>query len=451
MISFFNKFKFNTVIFLVVFSLEIFFIVILNANKEIQGISFNLQIIDMDYPGSAGDSWYSLYRGGYFAQLTDIPSSETWIARLWPPGMPFWYALISIVSFHSTFVPLIHVIFIIFIWVFISMIPLFKAQKLTTKIFGLIFALYLLTSMPVRNWILGYGIFYSEGLSIAAFLIGISLGLSKSQFGSKYFKHKLILSGLFIAFAGSVRTIFAFSFELAIIIVATITLMNNVIFKKKNSYREIYKKSIFILLGYMLLSLPLHIDAFNQFRSLTYTDGISQTWKFAWTETKEMNSRNLNAYVGYGVNGFCESYPLKCSELNKNDLFSYSDNQLYLEALSSISSNPLPFIINRLEVVNNNFIKSYDMEPFHYLIWIIPFGIAFIHLFISKFLYKKSIENMEFVNLSVSVVLLASFFSVVVLIPSGFEPRYGFPIFFIICFTSALLFVDQIDQGKKYL
>ena len=353
-----------------------------------------------------------------------IPISS-WLLKAWPPGMGIYYAFLSKITFSSSYFLLLHIFIVVIGWSALLTFPILKAQSFKTAVLRALLAISLIHLGLFEEWLFSGFVIYSETLGLLLFF-GFIVFFSNAQSSSlkQYSRMKAIAAGILLAMAAYVRIVF----DLAAVVFLALTLA--ILFlrlkTKKNSasQRNSMRAPLIISGVFLLLTLPWRLFAYSELESnsFTFASNSNGAWVNAWTPTKNWEVGGNSYFVGVGINHLCVSYPDSCEKL---DSLKMIEPNLYMkEGISAITSNPRPWIENRLEVFFNSFktASNFSFLPYGWILSILFFSYS-ITSFCVIFLRRRfSFQDDKHVLITTSVILTSV--TVMPLILTAFEPRY---------------------------
>lgn len=362
------------------------------------------------------------------ASQDEIPKSSFWIINLWPPGMPALEAVLLKVSAENFGV--VYAATIAFLWSVLILIFTLRVLREFgyLKAFGSA-SLLMLTS-PLQSWILGNGIFYAEGVSVAAYIFGLICVVLASEGGSSATKKStwMILSGCSIAISAYFRSTFS-TLELVMVlwvIFAAIALIFPRILSKFKVTRaragSDLKKIIVGLVVVATLMEPWFQFTTNEIRGVRAWSVVSGNFvRGAWAQRSV--SPDFLKEGGYGW--ACELNVKLCAEISNFESSTgtlYPLTDLVKSLVLTVLANPVAYLVDRFHFIGLGwFSDDASMGTLSIISGIVLLaGFCAVIWLCFEGAFKRSIN-----------LLLVPLFSFALLLPcfiGHVEPRYFIPL-----------------------
>jgi hypothetical protein len=350
--------------------------------------------------------------------LNEITVHQVWVTNLWPPGMLVLNAVL--LRFFGDSFGLAFAVFTMLIWS--TLISLF-ALKLRVR-FGvngaLLLSTLLIISPPIQSWILGYGLFYAEGISVAAFLVG-SICLLEMSRQIKYLNsmHWGILAGIFFSIAAYFRTTFS-NIQFALLGsagIATVVLVAALLSKKSNRLVALVKVQVSGIITSWIVLLSL-MEPWLQFKNTRDWSIVGDMFfRGVWRERSTLPDFAISA--GWG----CEINEEFCKEVQDYESVTgalFPIEEMRSETFLTAIFNPIEYVQDRFTFISESwFFGPTSADPkFVGLIILFLFGWTLAVL-------VGSVMKFEFSSLAIflSILLLAA-----PLMIGHIEPRYLIPL-----------------------
>jgi len=353
-----------------------------------------------------------------------IPISP-WLLKAWPPGMGVYYAFLSKVTFSSSYFLLLHVFIVVIGWSALLTFPILKARSFKTAVLRSLLAICLIHLGLFEEWLFSGFVIYSETLGLLLFF-GFIVFFSNIQSSSlkQYARIKAIIAGILLAMAAYVRIVFDLAAVVFLASMVAIFLIRLSIKRYSATQKNSMRTPLIICGIFLLLTLPWRLFAYSELESnsLTFASNSNGAWVNAWTPTKNWKAGGNLYFVEVGINHLCVSYPDTCEQL---DTLKVKEPNLYMnKGISAITSNPRPWIENRIKVFFNSFktASNFNLLPYGWILSIIFFFFSITSCCVIFFRRRFSFQDDKHVLIVTSIILTSV--TVMPLILTAFEPRY---------------------------
>lgn len=275
-------------------------------------------------------------------------SSLGYLVIQWPPGMYLVYAANEVASLPTT----AYVALVVALWTVVLSLPSWLCARTGRYLSALSAALLIIALPPLSGWVLGQGLYFSEGLGIGLFLLSICCVMTAILRETSRM-WVFAFSGASLAAAAYFRSVFDL---VGISLVTLFLIWGAVSAIRLRTWRGTPAKLANWAVPYVLLTLPwralvrLHIGP-----ALTFNLNTEQVWRTNWMPASILDS----FFVRYGLNGTCQAFPHECSRIASAELgftsnvaysgygvFSASDFQRF--TIEAILSDPSQWLASRL-------------------------------------------------------------------------------------------------------
>jgi hypothetical protein len=391
------------------------------------------------------DYAYYINLANYFNQNQSYIPISSWLLKAWPPGMGFYYAFISKLTFDSSYFLALHIFLMIFGWSALLTYPVMKSSSLKTSLMKGAIAALLINLSLFKEWLFSGFIIYSEALGLLLFFSFIVFFCkTQSDTLTELPKLKIVIAGVLLAMAAYVRIVFDLAALVFITIVALIYLVRLFAKKKLKINENSMRGSLYICLIFLMLTLPWRIFAFSELdsKSATFASNSNGAWVNAWTPTENWDVDGNSYFVSVGINHLCVSYPVACLELNSSG--SIESNEFRKKGVTSIVSNPRPWLENRSRVFLSSFKNSSQSNLFlHGWVFSTLVGLYTMINFFKTVIRRKFRYHDERLLLTATSFILTGI-TIMPLILTAFEPRYLYTLailpWFILLYSSEFTF-----------
>ncbi len=359
--------------------------------------------------------------------LGGLTSDKLWVINLWPPGMVWLNAYLS--TLFGNFFGVSYAVLTALTWsALISYVGIEALRK-----FGVFaaftFSSLVLVSSPFQSWIFGWGLFYAEGFSTAAYLSALIFLIKSSRSSKTSARVSLaVLSGTLFAIAAYFRASYSLIESLLLvstILVAFITLLGHYVRK----VRHLKKPSLSLLssFGAAWLAMFILMEPWLRFveesvrydRSWTVVSG--NFFRGAWVDRSL-----LPDFLASGGGGWaCIIDRVFCKEVNEFELS--TGTQFPLEQMQQMTvftalGNPLEYLADRFHFMVNGWFSNEGSMGAINLVW---GTILFVGLVFFLFLALKVLIQGEAV---IIFILATATILALPLFVGHIEPRYFIPI-----------------------
>jgi hypothetical protein len=416
-------------LFLIAFVFVLTFVSIFSwgiANQNLGADLFNSAKELSDIFGY-GDNGSFLKAAIELQELGGLTNEKPWVINIWPPGMVWLNALL--IQVFGSYFALAYASLLAITWA--SLIS-YVALKVLNK-FGLFsafaFSALLLASSPLQVWIFGFGFFYSEGFSTAAFIWGLILLIESSQTQNRVHIVSLgVLSGSMLAIAAYFRASYSI-LETGLFVFALLTgialILGNAVkglFRLKRLFAPVFLSTTSAWVSMFLLMEPWlrFVESSIRFqRSWSVVSG--NFFRGAWSERSL-----LPAFLSDGGGGWaCILEPDFCSEIAKFE--SSTGGQFPIDEITSRTVqaailNPTEFLQDRLFFLSKGWFSVESSMGNPNLIWgaISLAAILWLSIVMAKRILKG---ELVFVVVFGSIAIL-----LIPMMVGHVEPRYFVPI-----------------------
>jgi hypothetical protein len=328
------------------------------------------------------DSYFYLSTGLDLRSPLSLSSDSNFALRQWPPGMPVLYGILSLIPKVPIGISL--GVLTAVLWATCASLSISKAKTTGTYAVGIALWVILLTSQPLKSWIFGSGILYTEGISNAlaclAMILLVNEGKERSE--SRFF---LVVIGVLLALAAHFKATFEFTILIGtvILIVARVSLWLVSLILKSNrrsmisngrsaSLGAISKKIIIfsrersasttIFYTAFALTIPWRLTKNFLFYRGTYnfewTHHTSQYWGHRWMPSAWLEEKGSGWFAENGGNSGCILDPNFCDFIALNEVPSggeYGGNGFYSQSdfrkftVETMLENPVRSFTTRAE------------------------------------------------------------------------------------------------------
>lgn len=347
--------------------------------------------------------------------ISKIAPDNYWVFSLWPPGMPVLDAAILRLIPNDLWFGVILGATVATLWgLFLGYLAYLTYKKFNIWL-GLFFLLFSVGIGPIHDWILDFGIFYSESFSTLFFFFGLTLVIK--FFRSDARVENLILpatiSGVTFAAAAYFRAAF-FNIYYWLVLVAVlagtsliIRCISRVIRNAKPEKEKRFNKiKILIFSGVAAISMHVTMNPWMGYLEKTI-NGTGQ-WSTVggafiagiWTERESHPGFIQEGGVGWG----CKIDPVKCNQIQiaqQNPDTVLNTKKLFKEAVLSAAAHPIEYLQDRIKFNGLAFFSSeYSGVGKNTNI---PYGLAILGAF--GYVVRLMLQNRIFLFSSTLLVL----------------------------------------------
>lgn len=363
-----------------------------------------------------------------------LTQNQHWVINLWPPGMVLLDAYL--LRYFGMHFAIAYAISIGFIWTFMTSIFTLRIYRKYGPLLAFLSATILIVCSPLQIWIFDFGLFYAEGVSMAAFLLGLVLLLRGSQTDSNALTAAHgIGAGTALAVAAYFRSTFS-TLEMGLLgisIVLLIFLAFKRITRKEKSSQVNLRKNL-LLIGSGWLSMFTLMEPWLQFT----TNSIRETraWSVVsaifvrniWVERQSTADFMQDGGVGWG----CEIDSEFCSQvmsLEKLSGVQYPLGEMVVKTIKAVISNPVAYIADRFHFISVGWFSDEASMGKMSLVWGFVLLVGFI--LTTTILLRMASKG----DISATFILLACVLLTAPALVGHIEPRYFIPLklmFFIV-------------------
>lgn len=336
---------------LVQFSILLLFIFFQGLHTPHAGVPLQTAPEDMAKLFGGGDS------GSYLNAALDLTANGqntqawTWVLNLWPPGMVWLDAIIIRLS------PLDFGVSIGLVTALVWSLPLsllswpfMRTRK--SALIVLLVELAILGTSPFQSWMFDEGLFYSDGLAVAFYLLGLSLVVNRVRSNAPI--QVWIRDGIYVGMSFAAALYFRAAFNLVpwALAAVAITISAVVIAKKvrRKPIGDLGRQAVLLIVA--TLTVPLLMQPYaayvQQDRARTQfvmTDDLvyAGVWKHNTIATSPQWLLNGGLSVG------CDIDPSECALIQREqaDGKVFTPTELRNALIKSIATHPLQFLGNR--------------------------------------------------------------------------------------------------------
>lgn len=290
--------------------------------------------------------------------LNGITADKYWVLNLWPPGMPALEAMI--LHLRADQFGIIYCSLISTIWSFIFILFAYKLLSTRGAVSAFFGASAVLLMAPFKDWILGEGIFYAEGISMAAFFAAL-VSLIKSSSPEIQIRQAIawgIYSGLFLAVASYFRSTFS-TIEIALGVASLLTLCLRFMSSRVRvgAWTPAHLSRAFATTSASFATMFLLMEPWLDYGTLALRG--TRAWSLVtglfirgtWQD-RETSAGFLKAG---GIGWACKLDPSYCEFIKSNELSSgepFPINLLTEKMLTAALSKPLDYLADRFRFIS---------------------------------------------------------------------------------------------------
>lgn len=362
-------------------------------------------------------------------KLNGLTENKSWVLNLWPPGMPTLEAFLLKLggSAFATF----YCLLVTIIWSFLISVVSRKIARHYGYLAAGLGAAIILTGTPLQVWIFGDGIFYAEGVSMAAFVAAlvclikaaepISTSAEKTGWG--------ILTGTFLALSAYFRSTFS-TIEIALGVALVISLL--VTFSPRLTSKIGLTRSVMMshtrTTGAIFAVMFALMEPWFEFTMFVTRQG-TRSWSLvsgifvrgAWQERDTSAGFLKSGGVGWACEldkSFCES--VQQFESATGTLYPIQD--LARHMIATVLTHPLSYIQDRMYFISTGWFS------FENSMGTLAIASGLITLF--GFILVLTLSTRAALNGHLLMALIP-LFSLMIFIPAligHIEPRYFMPL-----------------------
>jgi hypothetical protein len=374
-----------------------------------------------------GDNGSFLKAAIELQELGGLTNDKHWVINLWPPGMVWLNALL--IQVFGKYFALAYASLLAITWASLISYVAFKVRIKFGLFLAFLFSALVLASSPLQYWIFGFGFFYSEGFSTAAFMWAMILLLESNQTQNRIHIVSLgVLSGSLLAIAAYFRASYSI-LETGLFVVALLTGMGMILghtvkslFRLKALFAPVFFSTTSAWISMFLLMEPWlrFVESSIRFqRSWSVVSG--NFFRGAWSDRSL-----LPAFLSEGGGGWaCIVEPDFCNEIAKFE--SSTGGQFPIDAITSRTVqaailNPIEFLQDRVFFLFKGWFSVESTMGNPNLIW---GAISLVAVFWLSIVMAKRVLKGELVYVVVFVSLAILLLPMLV---GHVEPRYFVPI-----------------------
>lgn len=373
-------------------------------------------------PGSYLNAAIELERYGH------LTSNQIWVINLWPPGMVWLDALL--VGYFGDNFGIAFAILVISIWTMLSGFFAIELKKHFGFLISLISVSFLLLSSPIQMWVLHSGLYYAEGISIAAFFGGLILLIrgSHNDPDTVLVYVRGMVAGIFFAVSAYFRSTFS-TLEALLLFLSLFLAATLFFLRKKRKFDGLFTglKRQFKLLSITWLSMFLLMEPWLQFTQ-HFVRGF-RAWSVVganfFRNVWAIRSESADFMQAGGIGWGCEIDKVFCQEVNGFETSTgtlYPIQDLIIHAMWTILTHPVQYLEDRLKFLGTGWFSN---EASMGTSAIVP-GFILLILFIGVLVQTLRLSvNPDFVT---AFIFLAAVLVIAPLMIGHVEPRYFIPL-----------------------
>jgi hypothetical protein len=389
--------------------------------------------------------------------LAKLPPEFFWVINYWPPGMLIFEATILLLLENDKWFGVVLGFLTATSWgVYLGYLCWLLNKKLGV-LAGLVALFYTLALGPINNWILDYGIFYAEGISTLAFLVGMTVVINTISSTNPFlFIRNGVFVGILFAVAAYFRTtyyslIYALLSASAIFVILVLIKFRNEIsnFKLKKSSKLLQA------LGFSLVSLFTMQALVAPWLNFTQTEIRStREWSIVgegfiagiWIE------RELQVdFLRYGGVGWaCKIDPIQCrfiQDTQSTGISPLDSRDLLLRGVMVAVKNPVDYASDRLRFNGIGYFRNEDTrigQPINIIYGLSNFILTFA---LVRALWARALALWP-------ALIIGSTAYLVLFIPNligHIEDRYLIPFKLVILLLPVVMNLDKSFNNSKKL
>jgi hypothetical protein len=311
--------------------------------------------------------------GRLLAQDHGVDDAHRWVLNLWPPGMHIFYAALFTVFGPDMEVGLVTVFAMSALWALLltAFVDLLT-QSLHWAIVAGVIAVVLLSDV-VRHWVLGWGLFYSEGL----FLVFVLGALYAAARAARARSRRASLGwsagvGMLLGASAYVRTTSELLGRLMVgllIVWAAIALVRQLVRSRRSRRDETSRRPswnqqllalLICVLAFQAVTIPWRVIAAHSIRyypnNYSWTTATNAYWHQQWIPDRVYRDRNQLWLLDGGANTACHLDRSLCQhiadyELKRPNPYSgvgrYTEARFHTLAISTLKAHPIAWAEDR--------------------------------------------------------------------------------------------------------
>jgi hypothetical protein len=295
--------------------------------------------------------------------LDRLTQNQYWVINLWPPGMIWLDA--ALLRLSGTGFAIVVAVITTIIWTGLASLFALKVREKLGGLVAILSITVLLTSSPIQMWMLDSGLFYAEGISISAFLLGLIFLLRGNQ--SDDIKRILaygISAGCSLAVAAYFRSTFSTietGLMLFTLFIGAALLIGR--FRRLEPSSKLVLRKRFALVGSAWLAMFTLMEPWLQFTS-TSIRGV-RAWSVVgggfirnvWVD-RDLSADFMKAGgVGWG----CEIDPefcLRVAEYENSTKSPYPLGEIVLKTIQTALSHPIEYLSDRFHYISTGWFSN---------------------------------------------------------------------------------------------